>query len=164
MGREFTPTRFMWVVVLLLILTLGWKWVASSSQSASIVPEEQVAAQKVAQFLGRNLFNVVGPKEIVYGMQLMDATTGACHMRVAVSASRGWHRDLIAGLANPTDHKFVVFGGTIYQEQPMWRTVPNFLWSKLLNKLGFAIQPTPVITVLEGQNCDAARLPWSELG
>jgi hypothetical protein len=164
MGREFTPTRFKWLLALLLVLTLGWKWVASSSQSASIEPEDKVAAQKIADFLARDLFNVVGPKEVVFGMQLIDATAGACHMRVVVSASRGWHRDLIGTLTSPTDHKFVVFGGAIYPEQPMWRTVPNFLWFKLLNKLGFNVQPTPVITVLEGPDCDAQRLRWSEVG
>jgi hypothetical protein len=163
MGREFTPTRFTWLVVLLLVLTLGWKWVASSRQSVPIEPE-LVAAQKVADFLARRLFSVVGPKQVVFGMQLIDATAGPCRMRVAVSASRGWHRDLIGTLVKPTDHQFVVFGGTIYPEQPMWRTVPDFLWFKLVNKLGFALQPTPVITVLEGPNCDAERLPWNELG
>jgi len=162
MGREFTPIRFIWVVALLLVLTLGLKWVASSRESVSIEPE-QVAAQKVGEFLVRRLFNVVGPKQVVFGMQLIDATAGACRMRVAVSASRGWHRDLIATLTNPSDHKFVVFGGAIYPEQPMWRTVPDFLWFKLLNKLGFNVQPTPVITVLAGPNCDAERLPWNEL-
>lgn len=163
MGREFTPTRFKWLVVLLLVLTLGLKWVASSSQSASIEPEDQVAAQKIADFLERDLFHVVGPKEVVFGMQLIDAAAGACHMRIAVSASRGWHRDLIETLTTPTDHKFVVFGGAIYPEQPMWRTVPDFLWFKLLSKLGFNFQPTPMITVLAGPNCDAERLPWRDL-
>jgi hypothetical protein len=163
MGRASTPTRFKWLVVLLLVLTLGWKWVASSSQSTSLEPEDQVAAEKVAHFLNQNLFSVVGPRQVVFGLQLIDATAGACHMRVVVSASRGWHRDLIGTLTNPTDHKFVVFGGGIYAEQPMWRTVPDFLWFKLLNKLGFNVQPTPVITVLAGPNCDAERLRWSEV-
>jgi len=57
----------------------------------------------------------------------------------------------------------VVFGGVIYPEQPMWRTVPDFLWSKLLSKLGFNVHSTPVITVLEGPNCNAERLPWNEV-
>jgi hypothetical protein len=153
-----------WSVALLLILTLGWKWVASSHQSISTEPEEQVAGHKVAEFLVRNYFNIVaGPEEFVFGMQLIDATAGACRIRVAVSASRGWHRDLIGKLTNQTDHTFVVFGGAIYPQQPMWRTVPDFLWSKLLNRLGFNIRPTPVITVLAGPSCDAERLPWTEL-
>jgi hypothetical protein len=164
MGREFTPNRFKWLVVLLLVLTLGWKWVAISQRTLSDEPEEQVAAQRVSNFLAQQLFNVVGPREIVFGLQMIDATAGACHMRVAVSASRGWHRDLLGTLATPTDHKFVVFAGAVYPEQPMLRTVPNFLWFKLLNKLGFNLQPTPVITVLEGPNCDAQRLPWTEIG
>jgi hypothetical protein len=164
MGRAFTPSRFKWLVVLLLVLTLGWKWVAISYRTVSDGPEEQVAAQKVGNFLTHQSFNVLGPQEVVFGLQLIDATAGACHMRVAVSASRGWHRDIIETLARPTDRKLVVFGGAIYAEQPLWRTVPNFLWFKLLNKVGFNLQPTPLITVLQGPNCDAQRLPWNEVG
>ena len=155
---------FKWSVALLLVLTLGWKWVASSHQSISTEPEEQVAAQKVAGFLVRNYFNIVaGPEEVVFGMQLIDATAGACRMHVAISASRGWHRDLIDRLASKTDHTFVVFEGAIYPRQPMWLTVPNFLWFKLLSKLGFDAHPAPVITVLAGPNCDAEQLPWSQI-
>jgi hypothetical protein len=160
---SFSPA-LKWLVALLLILTLGWKWVASSRLSGSAEPEDQIAGQKVAGFLTRNYFNVVGPREVVFGMQLIDATAGACHMRVAISASRGWHRDLIGKLARPADRTFVVFGGVIYPEQPMWRTVPDFLWSKLLTKLGFDVHPTPVITVLAGPDCNAERLPWNEVG
>jgi hypothetical protein len=153
-----------WSVALLLVLTLGLKWVANADLSASTEPEEQVTARKVAGFLVRNYFNVVaGPKEVVFGMQLIEVTAGACRMRVVISASRGWHRDLIDTLISKTDHTFVVFGGAIYPQQPMWLTVPDFLWLKLLSKLGFDAHPTPVITVLAGPNCDAERLPWKEL-
>jgi hypothetical protein len=146
-----------------LILTLGWKWVVSSRLSISTEPEEQIAGQNVAGFLARNYFNVVGPQEVVFGMQLMEATAGACHMRIAISASRGWHRDLIGKLARPGDRMFVVFDGVIYPEQPMWRTVPDFLWSRLLTALGFDVHASPVITVMAGPNCEAERLPWNEL-
>ena len=153
-----------WLIALLLILTLGWRWIASSHLSVSTEPEEQIAGQKVAGFLARNYFDVVGPQEVVFGMQLIEATAGSCRMRVAISASRGWHRDFISKHTRPADHTFVVFGGVIYPEQPMWRSVPDFLWSKLLSKLGFDVHPTPVITVLAGPGCDAERLPWTELG
>jgi hypothetical protein len=155
---------FKWSVALLLVLTLGLKWVVNADLSASTEPEEQVAAGKVAGFLVRNYFNIVaGPEEVVFGMQLINATAGACRMRVVISASRGWHRDLIDTLTSKTDHTFVVFRGAIYPQQPMWRTVPDFLWFKLLNKLGLNFRPNPVITVLAGPNCDAERLPWKEL-
>jgi hypothetical protein len=162
-GVSCSPT-LKWLIALLLILTLGWKWVVSSRLSISTEPEEQIAGQKVAGFLARNYFNVIGPQEVVFGMQLIEASAGACQMRVAISASRGWHRDLIGKLARQANRVFVVFGGAIYPEQPMWRTVPDFLWSKLLSKLGFDLHPTPVITVLAGPGCDAERLPWTELG
>jgi hypothetical protein len=153
-----------WLVALLLVLTLGLKWVANAHLSASAEPEEQVAARTVAGFLVRNYFNIgAGPKEVVFGMQLIEAAAGACRMRVVISASRGWHRDLIDTLISKTDHTFVVFGGVIYPQQPMWRTVPNFLWFKLLSKLGFDAHPTPVITVLAGPNCEAEQLPWNKL-
>src|SRR5262249_17297312 len=152
-----------WLVALLLILTLGWKWVASSRLGASTEPEEQIAAHKVAVLLTRNHFNVAAPREVVFGMQMIDAAAGACHMRVAISAARGFHRDLIAKSTKPTERAFVVFGGVIYQEQPMWRTVPDFLWSRFLSKLGFNVHSTPVIAVLEEPNGGAERLPWNEV-
>jgi len=85
-------------------------------------------------------------------------------MVVALSSSRGWHRDLIRTLTKPTDHTFVVFGGRVYPEQPMWRTVIDFLSSKFLVELGLRASVTPVITVIAGPGCDAERLPWGELG
>ena len=123
---KFTTNRFTkWLVALLLVLTLGLKWVVNADLSASTEPEEQVAAGKVAGFLVRNYFNIVaGPDEVVFGMQLIEATAGACGMRVVISASRGWHRDLIDTLISKTDHTFVVFGGAIYPQQPMWLTGP----------------------------------------
>ena len=153
-----------WGVAPLLLLTLGWKWVVSSNISASSEPEEeQIAALRVAEFLERNYFHVVQNEKVVFGMQLIEATAGDCRLRVVVSASRGWHRDLISKLTKPTDHTFVDFGGTIYAEQPMWRTVPDFLWWQVTRKLGFESHPTPVITVMADPNCDAERLPWSRL-
>lgn len=152
-----------WGVAPLLVLTLGWKWVVSSRVPASSEPEEQIAAHRIAEFLERNYFHVVENREVVFGMQLIEATAGACRLRVAVSASRGWHRDVIKKYTKSTDHTFVDFGGMIYAEQPMWRTIPDFLWWQVMRKLGFESHPTPVITVMADPNCDAERLPWSQL-
>jgi hypothetical protein len=152
------------VLLLLIGLTLGWKWALISNGSGSDAgePEDKVAAREVAAFLARNHFSVVEPREVVFGMQLLEATAGLCRMQVTLSSSRGWHRDLIRNLSASADRTFVVFGGQIYPEQPMWRTVPDFLWSRLLSGLGFNVHATPVITVMAGPNCEAEQLPWSD--
>jgi hypothetical protein len=160
-GVSFSPA-LKWSLALLLLLTLGWKWAVISQGDAS-EPEEQVAVRKVSAFLARNHFSVIGAREVMYGMQLIEATAGLCRMRLALSSSRGWHRDFIRNLSASADGTFVVFGGQIYPEQPMWRTVPDFLWSRLLSGLGFNVHATPVITVMAGRNCEAERLPWNEL-
>jgi hypothetical protein len=161
---SFSPA-LKWSLALLLLLTLGWKWAVISHGSAdSGEPEEQVAVRNVAAFLTRNHFSVSGAREVVFGMQLVEASAGLCRMRLALSSPRGWHRDLIQKLSDSADRTFVVFGGRIYPEQPMWRTVPDFLWSKFVTALGFGVHASPVITVMAGPSCEAERLPWNELG
>jgi hypothetical protein len=127
-------------------------------------PQEKIIENKVEQFLVRNHFSVVGSREVVFGLQLVEAAAGGCRMSIALSASRGWHRDLIRGLTTPADRTFVVFGGKIYREQPMWLTVSDFLWSKFLGELGLKTYPAPVINVIASPICDAERLPWNDLG
>jgi hypothetical protein len=165
--RMARSTSLKWsaLLALLLLLTLGWKWAVISYGGASDPgePEERVAARAVAAFLARNQFSVAGPQEYVFGMQLLQANAGLCRMRVAISASRGWHRDLIRNMTTSADRTFVVFQGSIYPEQPMWRTVPDFLWSRLVAGLGFSVRSSPVVTVLAAPNCEAESLPWSEV-
>ncbi len=96
-------------------------------------------------------------------MQLFVATGGPCQMKVVLSSSRGWHRDLIQNLKVGAAEAFVVFGGQLYDEQPTWLTVPDFLWSRLLSGMGFSSTPRSVITVIATSGCDARRLPWQEL-
>jgi hypothetical protein len=165
-GMTWSPSlKWSALLALLLLLTLGWKWAVISYGGASDPgePEEKPAAREVGAFLARNHFRVAGPREFVFGMQLIEASTGLCGMRVAISASRGWHRDLIRNMASSADRTFVVFRGSIYPEQPMWRTVPDFLWSRLVAGLGFSVHPSPVVTVMAGPNCEAESLPWSEI-
>jgi len=151
--------------VLLLPLTLGWKLVASSylRSSESSEPQEKLVERKITDFLVRNHFTLVGSEHVVFGLELFHATAGACRMRVALSSSRGWHRDLLRNLTTPQDRTFVVFGGKIYREQPMWLPVSDFLWSRFLGELGLKAY-NPVINVISSPICDAEGLPWNELG
>jgi hypothetical protein len=97
-------------------------------------------------------------------MPIIHVTAGECRMLVALSSPRGWHRDMIQKLATPADHTFVVFRGKVYPEQPMLQTIFDFLWVKFLSQLGLRVYTSPVIAVIETTNCQAERLPWSELG
>jgi hypothetical protein len=157
---------FKWFIVLLLPLTLGWKVVVSSylRSSQSSEPSEKVIEHKIAEFIVRNHFDVVRSERVVFGLQVLEATAGACRMRLAISSSRGWHRDLIRNFTTPEDRTFVVFGGKIYREQPMWLTVSDFLWSRFVGELGLKAYPAPVINVIASPICDAERLPWNDLG
>lgn len=156
---------FKWFVGLLLLITLGWKWVAISRgiTPGTNVREERIAERTLAQFLVRNHFSVAGPREVVFGMQLFLASGGPCQMKAILSSSRGWHRDLIENQKTGAAEVFVVFGGRLYDEQPTWLTVPDFLWSRLLSGAGFSSQPRAVITVIASSGCNARRLPWQEL-
>ena len=44
----------------------------------------------------------------------------------------------------------------------MWRTVPDFLWSKFLAGPGFNVHASPVITVMVGSNCEAELPPGTK--
>src|SRR5262249_17722240 len=113
-------------------------------------------------FLFRNHFTIVGARNATFGMQIVEATAGLCRLRVVLSASRGWHRDLIRSITKPEERTFVVFHGKIYSEQPMLLTVFDFLWYKLLTKIGVGAHATPVMTVMADPNCEADRLRWNE--
>jgi hypothetical protein len=154
-----------WFIVLLLPLTFGWRLAVNSyiKSAQSNEPQERVIEEKVVRFLARNHFNVVGAEEVVFGLQLLRVTAGLCRMRVALSSSRGWHRDSVRNLIMPGDQAFIVFAGRIYQEQPMWLTVSDFLWSRFLFELGLSPSATPVINVIATPDCEAERLPWNEL-
>jgi hypothetical protein len=152
-------------VGLLLVITLGWKWVAISQgiRSSTNVEEERTAEQRLSDFLVRHHFYIAGSREVVFGMQLVLAVGGPCQMKLVLSSSRGWHRDLIQNLKVGAVETFVVFDGRRYEEQPTWLTVPDFLWARFLSGIGFSKHPRPVITVIAGGGCDASRLPWQEV-
>ena len=96
-------------------------------------------------------------------MQLIVARAPLCDMKVALTSSRGWHRDLIGQLAAGSAKTFIVFRGRVYDQQPMLLTVTDFLWARFLGGLGLRVHASPVITVMMGANCEAERLPWADL-
>ena len=152
------------IIVLLVALFLGWKWVlATYSASNSDAAQQDLAVRNVTEFLTRNHLRVVQSGVYTWQMQLLVAESVSCQMRLAITSARGFHRDIIEKLKQPTSRTFVVFGGHVYPEQPMLRTIADFVRFRLLQDLGFSAQATPVITVIAEPACQAERLPWHEL-
>jgi hypothetical protein len=113
-----------------LLLTIGWKIV--------IRPDDQnYLKDDLIKFFERNHFNVVVTDEVGHPDTIIQATTASCHLQIARLSPDGSNRDLIRHLAaGITDRSFVVFRGTVYAQQPVFRTVLNYFWSRFLRKLG----------------------------
>jgi hypothetical protein len=147
---------FKWLLLLLLLLSLGWKSVIQIDYSNNF-------EDKMRSFFIRNHFMVTVSEELIKDHRTFRATKAACLMLVTGVSHRGWERDLMNKVATAREQVFIVFAGKIYAEQPTWLTVLDFLWYKVLSELGFKVFPTPVIAVIATKSCDAERLPWYEL-
>jgi hypothetical protein len=148
-----------WFLILALPLTLGSKLIVRPDRR---VPNEDVQ-QMVMEFLVRQHFTVASSDQPSEGKPMIRAGAGMCRMLVANSNPMAWDRDIIRRNATAADRVFVVFRGRIYKEQPTWLTVPYFLWSRLQREFGLRVHSPPVLVVMATANCDAERLPWSEL-
>lgn len=145
----FSPA-FKWSVILLLPLTIGWKLVTPDESKIDI-----------SEFLSRHKFDIT--KRTVAGVPVIDATVGLCQMTVVEATPDGWMRDFIRDILGAGEHRFTVFRGNIYSEQPSWLTLTDHWWSRSLRKLGLARREAPVIAVSAMRSCNAERLPWDEL-
>ena len=145
-------------LALLLALTLGWKIAVRSGGSGATTDEPNVA-----DFLARHGLIVLASQPLTEGHPTIHAIAGTCRVLVAKSPPLGSHRDVIARYATPADRVFVVFGGTVYAEQPTWLTVSDYLWARLRRELGMNARAKAVLTIIATRSCDAERLPWDEL-
>lgn len=113
-------------------------------------------------FLIQHHFDVTLGEENVNGMPVIHATAGSCRILVATPSAYGWDRDVIHHFAQG-ENVFVVFRGTIYPHQPVWLTIANQLWSRILREARVVRHLTPVIAVIAPIPCKAENLPWNEL-
>jgi hypothetical protein len=146
---------FKGLIVLLLPLTLMWKLANRPDDVGRI-------QNQIIDFLVLRGFDVALGEEKVDQIPVIHATAGLCRMLVARPSAYGYDRDIIRGLAR-SDQVFVVFRGTIYPEQPVWLTILDHLWSRILRETGVVGHLTPVIAVIAPTRCEAEKLPWSEL-
>jgi hypothetical protein len=150
-----------WFIILALPLTLGSKLIVRPDTSA---PSERDVQKKIAEFLVRQHFTVALSDQPGEGRVMIRAGVGACRILVANANPMGWDSDAIRSNATVADRVFVVFRGRAYKDQPTWLTVSYYLWSRLQRELGLRDQTPPLLAVIATANCDAERLPWSELG
>lgn len=137
-----------------LLLTIGWK---AAIPIAS--PDDQ--KDGLVTFFERNHFAVV--TEVVSEVLFIQATTASCHLLVARLSPDGSSRDLVRHMAAGQGRSFVVFGGAIYAEQPIFWTVLAYFRSRFLRELGFVERVAPAISVTADPSCNAEQLPWNEL-
>ena|SRR5690349_3396086 len=143
-----------WALAILLPITLAWKLVAPTDDGTGAMKRDLIA------FVGRHGFQAT--EEIVNGMPMIQARSGACTIHLARLSSYGWDRDFFRRL-QPGDQSFIVFRGRTYQEQPLLLTISTRLWSKFLYEIGMARKVIPVVGVLANPICNARGLPWTEL-
>lgn len=143
-----------------LILTLGGKLLLrpAASGEGAVSPQS-----RLAEFLSRQHFNVSIPEQAADGQPSIVASTGVCRISAFRSPAMGSDRDLVRRLASPADEVFVVYRGKIYNEQPTWLTVPDFLWARALRELGISSTERAVYAIISPKSCNASRLPWEEL-
>ncbi|MGX5736763.1 hypothetical protein [Bosea thiooxidans] len=138
----------------MLLLAIGWK-------AAIPIASHDDQKDSLVRFFERNHFAVV--TEVVSEVLLIEATTASCRLLVARMSPDGSNRDLVRHLTAGQGRSFVVFGGAIYAQQPIFWTVLDYFRSRFLRELGFAERVAPVISVTADPSCNAEKLPWNEL-
>jgi hypothetical protein len=160
-GVSYSPALKWSVLIILIALTLGLKWVWLVGRQGE--PSEKDLQLRVAEFLVNQRFSVSVSKEAREGAPTIRATTTVCRVLVVDSPVLGWDRDMVRRAATASDRVFVVYQGRVYAEQPTWLITFDFLWARFLRGLGIRVEGTPLLTVIATASCDAERLPWGQL-
>jgi len=162
LGVKFSPV-FRWLVLAVLVLTLGWKLAIRPDTSEEIEKKQADSQRKLADFLVRQHFTIV-PAQKTLDLPIIRATTVECQILFSRISFDGSDRERIRLYTSARDAIFVVFGGRIYAEQPTFLTVSDALWARFRRQLGLKAEATPVLAVIANKGCEAERLPWHELG
>jgi hypothetical protein len=139
-----------------LLTSISWK-IAVSSDSADN------RALNLADFLKRNHFDVAETDQTVNYLPILRARRASCSLLVVRLSPNGSDRDLLRRLVAGSDRVFVVFGGKVYTQQPVWWAVVDDIWTRHLRELGLSKRVAMVIAVAADTSCEAERLPWDQL-
>ncbi len=92
------------------------------------------------------------------------ATSGwACRIQIIEAQPRGYNYDSLRQTAGPADDFFVLFGGLVYDEQPLWWTKADYYWARFKREIGIPAAPRPVLAIIASSACSARTLPWHNL-
>jgi hypothetical protein len=148
-------------LALLLVLSVGIKlthgYSTPLSQAASVTKSE------VAAFLDRQGFRVDEVDATNVDSPFVQAAKGTCHLLAVAAAPQGWHRDLVHRLAAPDDQVFFVVDGTVFDDQPQWRTWTYHYWRLVNRFVGRRLPLHPVLGVVASPDCDLGNLPWRDV-
>ena len=159
---SYSPVaKWLMLLIVPLVLTLGWK--AARQLGAFGEFKEENVYLKVADFLVRQRFAVALPQSLdEAATPVVRASAGACRMLLTRMNPLGVD-DQIRRQATTADVIFVVVGGRVYDQQPVWRTTLESLWWKFKRELGLRVEAAPAFVVVASRNCGAELLPWAEL-
>jgi len=143
------------LVIVLFSVTFTWKLVADR-------PALHTAEGRIVQFLTGQRFDV-SKQAVVNGLPIVRAIRDDCRMLVAEAFPDGSMRDAMRHLATTMERPFVVFRGSIYDEQPTWFTATWDGLTRFLRRLGISHVEAPPILVAATHSCEARQLPWAEL-
>jgi hypothetical protein len=90
----------------------------------------------------------------------MSGIEGDCRIMIAAVAPQGWHRALVAQVATGKQ-LFYLFDGSVYTEQPIFRTRSYHYWRKLNHYIGLSPQNLPVLAIVIAPSCQ--KVPLSQL-
>ena len=150
-------------IALLLPLTLAWKLSVRPGDPAELAQKDKAAQLRIAEFLTRQHFSVTVADGMQEGQPSIRASAGACRLLIAKPPPTGWDRDVLRRHATDDDRIFVVFRGRVYDQQPTFLTMPDYLWARVRRELGLGGEASPVLSVIATAICDAKDLPWREL-
>jgi hypothetical protein len=151
-----SSSAFRATIAAVLLLAVGWKIAIPADNKSDL-------KQDLVEFLEARQFSVVVTDQLVNDTPMIRATAASCQLHVARLTPDGSNANLIRHLSAGAERSFVVFRGAVYPQQPVFRTVLDYLWSRFLRELGLVRHISPVISVAESSSCDAERLPWAEL-
>jgi hypothetical protein len=146
---------FRWLLAIVLLLSIAWKIAIPRGA-------ESDSKERLIDFLKRNYLDVSAVQQIA-DVSMIRAETASCRLQIVQLAANGSDRDLFRRLAAGADRAFVVFRGTVYEQQPVFWTVLDDFRVRHLRELGLATHATLVIAVAANSSCDTEQIPWNEL-
>jgi hypothetical protein len=151
-------------LIVVLAVTLPLK--AFTRDTAKERPWES-AQPSIVAFLDRHGFSVrhgfETPDEQRPAEGLMQATSGACRLLIGQMDPNGYNLVAFNRLARSVGRVAFVFNGVVYREAPLARTIADYVWMRLRQRLGLHVYWHPAYAVAATDKCALEALPWSEI-